>query len=88
MALVNGLADRTTTLFCADAINHAVPTDKEMQISLRWLEQEGIVVKTGKRFGITKRGTELLEGAKNNSRTVFEVWDRLTKEIQHINGGL
>lgn len=66
----------------ADGINHAVPTDKELQKSLTWLTNSGTVEKTGKKYKLTSTGTEAIDKAKSRTtNAVLNIWDELTKEI-------
>ena len=44
----------------ADGINHAIPTHRELQVSLGWLRARGLVRKEGRRFGTTEAGLQLL----------------------------
>jgi hypothetical protein len=37
----------------ADGINHAVPTQKEMQSSISWLQTAGLVRKAKNKIGVT-----------------------------------
>ena len=44
----------------ADGINHAVPSDKEMQSSLKHLIVKGLVDKTGNKYTLTKQAMSRL----------------------------
>ncbi|MBK6840046.1 MAG: hypothetical protein IPG90_18650 [Bacteroidetes bacterium] len=41
----------------ADGINHAVPTHKELQTSIAWLIKNGLIVKQGRNYELTTRGS-------------------------------
>lgn len=70
----------------ADGINHAVPTQKELQTSLAWLTKNGIVEKTGKKYHLTNKGIEIIDKAKSRANNiVMNIWDELTKEIENSN---
>lgn len=40
----------------ADGINHAIPTDQELQSSLNWLTRNGLVTKTDRKYTLTEKG--------------------------------
>ncbi|MFD0749846.1 hypothetical protein ACFQZS_06810 [Mucilaginibacter calamicampi] len=58
----------------ADGINHAVPTQKELQTSIRWLAANDLLVKTGGKYFLTDRGKEIFIAAKRKSNTVSQLW--------------
>ena len=66
----------------ADGINHAVPTNKEIQTSLRWLIMNKMVEKTGENYRLTSIGTKVIEIAKSRTNNIIlNIWDELTMEI-------
>ncbi len=66
----------------ADGINHAVPTHNELQKSLTWLTNSGMVEKIGKKYQLTSTGTEAMDKAKSQTtNVVLNIWEELTKEI-------
>ena len=67
----------------ADGINHAVPTHKEIQESLRWLIVNELVEKKEKGYQLTIIGAEFIEKAKSQTNSVIlNIWDELTKMIK------
>ena len=50
------LADIRGISMIADGINHAVPTEKEIQLSVSWLLKNGQIEKQGKKYKLTKKG--------------------------------
>ncbi len=40
----------------ADGINHAVPTQKELQTSISWLIRNELIIKQGKNYELTSKG--------------------------------
>jgi predicted transcriptional regulator len=63
----------------ADGINHAVPTHKEMQSSLRWLKDAGLVSKSSRGYVLTPAGAEMI--AETNAKTLMDIWNQLTDKI-------
>jgi len=61
----------------ADGINHAVPTQKELQISITWLTTKGLIIKQGKNYELTSKGKLEYELASKNNQTVMKVWENL-----------
>jgi hypothetical protein len=69
----------------ADGINHAVPTQKELQISIAWLTNKGLVLKHGKSYELTSKGKLEYEAASKNSDKLLTIWKNL--EIKLGNYG-
>ncbi|WP_144607020.1 hypothetical protein [Algoriphagus algorifonticola] len=68
----------------ADGINHAVPTQKELQASLTWLTKNGFVDKSGNKYHLTNEGAALIEKAKSRTNNIIlNIWDELAKEIEN-----
>ena len=65
----------------ADGINHAVPTQKEMSESLKWLCQNNLAVKVGSFYRVTDDGKLFLSSARSTSATIAGVWHALTLQI-------
>lgn len=61
----------------ADGINHAIPTQKELQSSLAWLTVTGLVTKKGKKYSLTDKGKMDYETASRQTSTISKVWDNL-----------
>jgi hypothetical protein len=59
----------------ADGINHAVPTQKEMRVSLSWMASKDLVQKDGKRYQLTEAGKKLAEEA--SAGTAMKVWKNI-----------
>jgi hypothetical protein len=54
---------------CADAINHAIPTQKELQRSFGRLISNKLITKIGKSYSLTDEGRTLMDDcAKGRSR--------------------
>lgn len=61
----------------ADGINHAVPTHKELQTSLTWLTNNGLVTKIGNKYCLTEKGKMDYETASQQTLTLSKVWDNV-----------
>ena len=72
----------------ADGINHAVPTQQEMNESLKWLCQNNLAIKVGSHYTVTTEGKALLSNARMRSDTVSGVWSALTVQIEKVHAKL
>jgi len=61
----------------ADGINHAVPTHKELQTSLTWLTNKGLVMKIGSKYCLTEKGKIDYETASEKTATLSKVWNNV-----------
>lgn len=68
----------------ADGINHAIPSQKELQTSLGWLKHNGLVRKEGKKYCLTNAGVELRK--RMSAITTMKTWDNTTAELSRIAG--
>ena len=66
----------------ADGINHAVPSQKEMNESLKWLCQNKLAVKVGSFYKVTDDGKLFLSNAHSSSATITGVWQALTLQVE------
>jgi hypothetical protein len=69
----------------ADAINHAVPTGKELQGSLRRLQSLHLVSKQGRSYTLTETGAAMVANAQKSSTYVSGVWKHLADVIGKIS---
>lgn len=60
----------------ADGINHAIPTDRELQVSLGWLQALGLVRKDGRMYSLTPAGVALR--TECSATTMMRTWDNVT----------
>lgn len=65
----------------ADGVNHAVPTQKELQTSLRWLLRHGLVAKHSGGYVLSQQGAALMASARAKSNTALGVWEAVTSEL-------
>jgi hypothetical protein len=61
----------------ADGINHAVPTQKELQTSISWLTTQGLIIKQGKNYELTSKGKLEYETASKNTQTLMKIWKNI-----------
>jgi hypothetical protein len=71
----------------ADAIQHAVPTHLEMETSLQWLQERGLVRGDGRRFARTGAGEQLLERFRSPTRPILQTWELLSGAIEEMLEG-
>jgi hypothetical protein len=89
MYALGGASQREAGTFAAisqiaDGMNHAVPTQKELQSSLKWLITHRLAQKQGSRYSLTLHGTEIMAAAHTDERTVASVWDALTRILHTL----
>ncbi len=65
----------------ADGINHAVPTHKEMQSSIKWLLANRLAQKHSSGYSLTEKGAEVLASAREGQSTISQVWASLTSAL-------
>ncbi len=68
----------------ADAINHAIPTQKEISQSFKWLQRHELIVRVGKRAFLSDPGKELIEKIGRKPGGVMKVWDRITTAFKKM----
>jgi len=66
----------------ADAINHAIPTQKELRESLAWLSTEGLIIKEGKAYSLSEKGNALLDTVSSKVGTTMGVWISIEKHFE------
>ena len=70
----------TDIIAMADGINHAIPTQSELQQSFRWLQEHDLVRKEGKRYSLTVAGTALRDRA--SSSTIMKTWENVAERFR------
>jgi hypothetical protein len=61
----------------AEAINHAVPTHKELQTSISWLTNNSLIIKNNRRYNLTKLGHSELKNAPDGVESLYIIWKNL-----------
>ena len=69
----------------ADGINHSVPTQKELQESLKWLSTKELINKDQGKFSLTDRGRKLIQEAENKSDALLIIWQILETDLRSID---
>lgn len=57
----------------ADGINHAIPTQKELQTSITWLIKQGFILKQGNKYELTSKGKIEFEKASKDTKILFSI---------------
>jgi hypothetical protein len=65
----------------ADGINHAIPTPKEFELALRFLIDNGLIEKVGKKFTLTKKGIIQYNFATMNTNITLNIWRNLERQL-------
>ena len=68
----------------ADYINHAIPTHHEMEVSLRWLQERGLVSGDGSRFALTNAGAAILSRLRSCTRPIMQAWHAVEHELDEM----
>ena len=68
----------------ADGINHAVPTHQELELSLIWLNKNGLVTKLDNKYELTQKGKMKLENASTNTKTLFKILEILEFNLKNL----
>jgi hypothetical protein len=79
-----GSVTRAEILHSADAINHAVPSDSELERAILYLKEQGLIEEHGHSFAISDAGREILESAHGGSGNIFDVWKALELRIASL----
>lgn len=61
----------------ADGINHAVPTQKELQTSISWLTRRRLIIKQGRNYELTSKGKLEYQTASKNTQTIMKIWENI-----------
>jgi hypothetical protein len=69
----------------ADAINHAVPTHWELETSLNWLQEHGLVCGDGSHFSLTSTGSALLSGLRSPTRPIMQTWHAVEHALEEMS---
>ena len=77
-------AGLTDILHAADAINHAVPLERELRLSIQFLTSHGMIIKQGKSFRVTDIGRAMLKSAHDGAANIFGVWRALEAQIAGV----
>ena len=68
----------------ADAINHAIPTHREMETSLGWLREHGFVREDGSRLALTAAGAALIARFRSPTRPIMQTWHAVSDAIREM----
>jgi len=77
VASQTGPADLNSISNVADRINHAVPTQQELQASLSWLTKNDLVKNIGGKYKLTERGQSDYDVASRRTSALLKIWDNL-----------
>ena len=87
MAAGRDPATRQDISLAADAINHAVPTQQELDGSLEWLQHKDLIEVFGRRYSLSPCGRDLAASARSGASTVSAVWANFTQALRHLSAG-
>ncbi|RKD87785.1 hypothetical protein BC643_3792 [Mangrovibacterium diazotrophicum] len=58
-----------------------MPTNRELEESIKWLIQNGIISEANKKFSLSDYGEKLVNNANSKTNIIFEIWKNLETEI-------
>ena len=67
----------------ADGINHAVPTQKEMNLSLAWLLKNKLIQQADSKYQLTKTGMIEYNFASLHNKTIMNIWKNIERQFQN-----
>ncbi len=73
-------------LLMSDAINHAVPTQRELQASFGWLKKQGLVHVESKKYSLTEFGESLRQRATPESNLIHDTWKAVAARFTSMIG--
>ncbi|WJI17442.1 hypothetical protein MWN52_09460 [Pseudoxanthomonas winnipegensis] len=65
----------------ADAINHAMQLESELDLAIDFLAAHGLIEQNGDRYSLTKPGKQMIAAANQNSGNIFDTWATLKNGI-------
>ena len=68
----------------ADAINHSVPTQKEMESSLSWLLKQGLIITVAKKYSLTERGNKIFIATQNETNVLLKMWRSIEDKFNEL----
>ena len=66
----------------ADGINHAVPTQKELNISISWLLEKKLIEKDNSKYRLTKEGLITYNFATLKTNILLEIWKNIERQLR------
>ena len=76
------LAAITTT---ADGINHAVPTENEINTSITWLTNLGLITHLDEKYSLTSKGLKAYANASKNTSILLKIWENLENGLKKLD---
>lgn len=74
-------ADLNAISMIADGINHVIPTEKELRMSLTWLTNKRLILKQGRKYTLTAIGLTKYNDANSKTKVLLKIWDNLNKKL-------
>jgi hypothetical protein len=88
--LATGLASRAVPAgfdaisMIADGIQRAIPTDKELHGSVKWLLENGLVISDNNKYSLTENGKRMINNAEAKNDNAFKMCKYLEREIANL----
>jgi hypothetical protein len=65
-----------------DALNHLIPAQEDLAVSLGWLVGAGLVAVDGANYLLTQQGSDLVESTSASTRGWLAAWDRVDAALK------
>ena len=76
---------REEIIHSADAINHAVPLESELEVvAIQFLVLQGLILEQDRSFSISDSAREMIESAHSASGNIIDVWKALEPHISSL----
>ncbi len=66
----------------ANGINHAIPNHNELQKSIKWLLEKELIVKSGKKYTLSGKGSKFISHSKEHISTTSELLKMIEQTIK------
>lgn len=80
-----GPTDTCGISLIADGINHAVPTEKELQTSFSWLIGHGLLSKQEGKYFLTTKGKNIYKSASKDTNILLKICENLERLIKSMH---
>lgn len=76
--------DRKSILGTADYINHAVPTEQELEGALTRGTEAGLIASRDERYFFSEKYRKQMKKIFKSSKNIFKVWDEMEKFLNNL----
>ncbi len=84
LSIPNEGGDLISILWRADGINKAIPTAVELNDGLGWLRTADLIKINGAIYSKTESGNNLIVQCDQKSKSIFDLWDKISESLESI----